>query len=347
LETVLSQANPAQHQDFLKFLLGETPQAPAVADSSVSAIGMPTRLRLYSDKQFLLDGYRYLAEQYRDYVPMEDARHLMLLTAPADLRRRLGAPDERGDVVFGATAVPSESWPENHQFRLTDEPDRVELAIKAARNTSGYWSKELLCTDQHPILAWITERLLMLIRRGECPHITSRSLQPGELCFCFIGQVSSRAGAPLVVDAHAISFRKGGTFEHRSLREALLAAGFERLVNEGKTGNTEAAQMLISAAVEASLEYMRKLSDERIDQLAPFIRRESRRLSNWMKRRRELLEARIEQHGERHPKTRQYRRNLEEMEDFRRDRQENWLDAQFTPSKDPSTQLVLVIEGVD
>ena len=62
-------------------------------------------------------------------------------------------------MIFGSTAIPAESWPENDQFRLTEEPDQVELAIKAARNTSGYWSKELLCTDQHPILQWITERL--------------------------------------------------------------------------------------------------------------------------------------------------------------------------------------------
>src|SRR5690606_28118170 len=123
--------------------------------------------RLFGDKQFLLDGYRYLAEQNRDYLPIEEAGKMLLLTVPKDLRRRLGAPDERGDVVFGATAVPAESWPENHQFRLTDDPDRVDLAIKAARNTSGYWSKELLCTDQHPILQWITERLLMLMKRGE------------------------------------------------------------------------------------------------------------------------------------------------------------------------------------
>ena len=171
-------------------------------------------------------------------------------------------------------------------------------------------------------------------------------LDPGELCFCFIGQVSSRAGAPLVVDAHAISVRKGGTVQRRSLRDALEAAGFQRLVNEGKIGNIEAAQMLIHTAVDASLDHMRKLSDHRVDELAPYVRRESRRLRTWMTRRRELLESRMEKYGDRHPKARQYKKNLEEMEDYLRDRQENWLEAQFTPAKEPSTQLVLVIEGV-
>lgn len=347
LEVVLAQANPSQHQDFLKFLLGETDETPLPGVAEESASYTVSRLRLYDDRQFLLQGYRYLAEQHQDYVNIETNGKLIMLTAPGDLRRRLGAPDERGDVVFGATAIPIESWPDNHQFRLTDDPDQVELAIKAARNTSGHWSKELLCTDQHPILRWITERLLMLMRRGECPMITSRSLELGELCFCFIGQVSSRAGSPLVVSAHAISIRKGGDIQHRTLREALQAAGFEHLVNEGKTGNVEAAQLLIPAAVDASLEHVRNLSDRRVDQLAPYVRKESRRLRDWMKHRRELLESRLEKYGNRHPKARQYKRNLDEMQDYLRDRQENWLEAQFTPAKEPSTQLVLVIEGVE
>ena len=347
LESVLSQANPAHHADFLKFLLGESDEAPTVETATGESDGKPSRLRLYEDKRFFLDGFRYLAEQNREYVRIEESGNLMMLTAPKDLRRRLGSPDERGDVVFGATAIPVESWPENHQFRLTDDPDQVELAIKAARNISGYWSRELLTTDQHPILGWITERLLMLMKRGECPHIASRNLQTGELCFCLIGQISSRAGAPLVVDAHAISFRKGGKFEHRSLRQALEAAGFERLVNEGKTGNIGAAQLVIPAAVEASLDHMRKLGEQHVDRLLPYLRREERRLREWKKRRQEILETRIEQYGKNHPRARRYKRDLQEMEDYLRDRQENWRDTYFTASTEPSTQLVLVIEGVN
>ncbi|MDB4671141.1 DEAD/DEAH box helicase [Pirellulaceae bacterium] len=347
LESVLSQANPAGQEDFLKFLLGETEEAPDADPAAGSSEQQYSRLRLYDDKRFLLDGYRYLAELHQDYAAIEENGKLMLLNAPKDLRRRLGAPNDRGDVVFGATAVPVESWPEDNQFRLTDDPDRVELAIKSARNTSGHWSRELLATDQQPILQWITERLLMLMKRGECPHITSRKLEAGELCFCFIGQVSSRAGAPLVVDAHAISFRKGGGFEHRSLRDALDAAGFDNLVNEGNTGDIGAIRgPLIEAAVESSLEHMRDLGKRHVDNLLPFLRRENRRLRNWKNRRQELLESRIEKLPPNHRKTKMYRKDLEEMDAYLRDREDNWQDTYFTASTEPSTQLVLVIEGV-
>lgn len=347
LETVLSQANPAGQEDFLKFLLGESEQVPAQMPTPNSADETGSRLRLYDDRRFLLEGYRYLAELSQDYSTIEENNKLILLNAPKDLRRRLGAPSESSDVVFGATAIPSEAWPQDNQFRLSDDSDRIELAIRAARNTSGHWSRELLATDQQPILQWITERLLMLMKRGECPHITSRKLEKGELCFCFIGQVSSRAGAPLVVDAHAISFRKGGGFQHRSLRDALNTAGFTSLVNEGNAGNLESIRgPLVEAAVEASLEHMRELGRKHVDNLLPFLRRENRRLRNWKTRREELLTSRLEKLPPNHPKAKMYRKDLEEMDAYLKDREENWQDTYFTASTEPSTQLVLVIEGV-
>ena len=346
LETVLSQANPGQHEDYLKFLLGETDESPTESVDQ-QADGEQSRLRLYDDKKFLLEGYRYLAEQNNDYVPIDESGHLSMLTAPKGLRRRLGAPDDRGDVVFGATAIPTEAWPDNNQFRLTDEPEQVELAIKAARNTSGYWSKDLLCTDQHPILNWVTERLLMLMRRGECPYLASRSLDLGELCFCFIGQVSSRAGAPLVVDAHAISFHIGGRFQHRSLREALQAAAFDHLVNEGKKGKIDTAQTFVEGAVGESLKFMRTLQEQREKERIPLLRAEERRLRRWHTKRTELLQSRIEQLPDNHTKARRYKKDLEEMEAYLRDRQENWRDTHFTAATEPSTQLVLAIEGTN
>jgi hypothetical protein len=324
--------------------LGEA--AAATASTTATNNEIATRQRLYDDKRFLMEGYRFLAELHTDYQPIEEAGNLMLLTAPTDLRRRLGAPDEPGDVVFGATAIPLEAWPETNQFRLTHDPEQVELAIKAARHASGYWSKELLCTDQHPILQWITERLLMTMKRDECPLVVARTLQPGELCFCFIGQVSSKAGVPLIVDAHAISFRKGGGFQHRSLEEALDAADFPRLVNDGRTGNVKAAQSLIASAVETSLAQMKVLGQQRYDELIPFLRAEERRLKNWRERRRDLLEPRIEQLGREHPRARKYRKDLEEIDAYRTDREENWRETHFMQASEPSTRLVLVIEGV-
>ena len=39
------------------------------------------------------------------------------------------------------------------------------------------------------------------------------------------------------------------------------------------------------------------------------------------------------------------KRELAEMEDYIRDRRENWQDTHVRTAREPSTQLVLVIEG--
>ena len=290
LESLIGDASLGD-DELNAFLLGDNEETRATSEETAAALdGAPSRLRLYSDQAFLVEGYRYLSEDNPDYPALEESGGLVTLTAPKDLERRLGAPDARGDVVFGATAIALEAWPENSQFRLTADPRRVEQAIERARHLAGYWSKELLCSEQHPILQWIAERLVMRMGRGKAPLINSRHLEPGELCFCFVGQVCSNAGTPLIVDAHAILFRKGGRLEERPLIEALEAARFDQLVNTGGPPRTEAAEALVSAAVDAS---------------------------------------------------------LEQMERSIKDRQESWRDVHLDAAHEPSTRLILVIEGVD
>ena len=125
LEALLAKANPDEHADFLKFLLGETDQVDSGSTAASKTDKNPSRLRLYDDKKFLLEGYRYLTELNSSYSSIEETGNLMMLTAPPDLRRRLGQSDKRNDVIFGSTAVPEESWPANHHFRLTDDSDQV------------------------------------------------------------------------------------------------------------------------------------------------------------------------------------------------------------------------------
>ena len=348
MQTMLQDANQSGHTEFLDFLTGNEKKDISETELETGNLPLETdykRLRLFSDRNFLLDGYKLLAADNPGYSAIEEMGKLIKITAPDDLKRRLGAPDNRGDVIFGATAIPTESWPKNNEFFLTDDPAQVTLAIEAARNTSGYWSKELLCSETHPIMQWITERLVMQVKRGEAPYILSENLEPGELCFCFIGQVSSKAGTPLVVDAHAISFHKGGTFAQRPLREALQAANFEKLINTGAEPNLQAAQLLIHSAVEQSLHYMKSLLEKREDELNPLLVAEERRLRAWRKKRQELLEGQLDKLAKNSKKAKKYRLMLEEMQDYLKHREQNWRDTHFTAAREPSTQLLLVIGG--
>jgi len=361
LEAMLREASLAGNDEYLDFLLGAADTPASESKSQYSPTPLPTsprwgeeaglpqgaggRLRLFSDREFLLKGYAFLREKNPDYPPIEDHGGFIMLTAPEDLKRRLGAPGLKTDVVFGATAIPMEAWPENGEFRLTDDTDRVNLAIEAARNTSGYWARELFCSEAHPIQQWITERLVMEVKRDEAPFVVTDRFDPGELCFCFMGQVSSVAGSSLIVDAHAISFGKEARIRRLPLEEALASANFQKLANTGEAPNLEAAHLLMHAAVAESLLYLKHLLGEREKQLQPLLKNEERRLRNWRNRRQELLETAIKEIGPNHPKARQYRRLLDEMAEYIKDRQQNWRDTHFRAANEPSTQLLLVIGG--
>ena len=340
LEEVLRAATKEGTDSYLEFLLGEK-DAP-VENASKPDERAPSRLRLYSDRGFLAEGYRYLAELSRDYRPLQEDGHMLTLDAPKDLSRRLGSPHVRDDVVFGSTAIPSEAWPEHEQFLFTDDLHHANLAIQAARNTAGHWAKTHMIMEQHPVVQWVAERLVMVMKRGQAPHIRSKHLEPGELCFCFIGQVSSKAGTPLVVDAHAISFGKDGKFRHRSLAEALDAAQFKNLINKGEFKSSGAATPLIPAAVDASLEHMQAVKRNRDAKMAPLLRKETRRLRNWRKRRVELLQRLIAAGDS---KSKRWKREIEEINAYLKDREQNWQQTYFDATAQPSTRLVLVIEG--
>ncbi len=343
LEKIIRDASTEIDDEMRRLLFGE--EEPPVPASASQAEPGPRTIRRFRDRDYLLEGYRFLMESHPDFQPIVEQGPLMTIEAPPELQRRLGGPEAGHESIFGATAIPIEAWPERNQFRLTTDPARVELAIRAARQTSGYWSRELLCTNQHPILQWLTERLLMLLPRDECPLVFSPRLGKGELCFCFVGQVVSKGGDPVVVDAHAVSIQRGGVMTVRPLAAALDEAGLENLVNDAAGQAHEAMPMLIKTAVEASLAHLQECWNQQIDRRKGRLRQEQRRLKRWRDRRHEMLEDRIAQLGANHPRAIRDQQLIKEMELFLHDREENWLKVQFDMDAQAVTQMVLVIAG--
>ena len=352
LELMLKEANQAGHDDFMSFLLDGDDTAPAKEDPFEAEQEQSQRFRLFTDREFLVTGYQFLKERNPGYLSLQQTDKLVIVNAPEDLKRRLGKSSNSSDVIFGATAIPMESWPDNDQFRLTAAPAQVELAIKAARNASGYWSNELLCSEQHPILQWLNERLLMTVDRGQAPIILSPYLKLGELCFCFIGQVSSKSGIPLIVDGHAISIFKAED-ENRTaimqqpLKDVLASVKFDQLTNTGTAPNLLAAQPLLHAAVNESIKHMNTLRVRREKQLIPLLRKEERRLKKWRDRREDILLARIAEYGPGSDKAKQLQKAIDEMNDYVQDRQQHWRDSHFQAATHPSTRLIIVIQGAE
>ena len=197
-------------------------------------------------------------------------------------------------------------------------------------------------------MQWLVERLLMQFARGEAPIVTSRELEDRELAFCFIGQVPSKAGTPLVVDAHAVRIRPGGRCEIAPLRETLAAAGFEKLANTKIPARADMAeQFFVATAVEASLAYLRTLETQRQEKLKPLLQQEEQRLQQWSQKRREIIDQHLTELDPNTTTAKRLQQEQEEMDKYLKDRQQHWRDMHLLPGESPITRLVLVIEGVN
>ena len=143
LESTLLAATDQAHDEWLDFLTGQT-DAPAETAVPIQKAGDNSRLRLMAEADFLESGYRTLAQGMDDdsFPPLQKNGPMYVLNPPADLRRRLGASTAGHDVIFGATAIPEESWPDDGHLYLTADPERVDQSIRAALAQQGQWSQE-------------------------------------------------------------------------------------------------------------------------------------------------------------------------------------------------------------
>lgn len=135
LELMLKEANQAGHDGLMDFLLASDDAGLNADTTSEDEQFLSNRFRLYSDRDFLITGYQFLKESNRNYLKLQQTDKLVILNAPDDLKRRLGKARDSSDVIFGATAIPMESWPENDQFRLTADP--------------GWWSSLSVLVCRH------------------------------------------------------------------------------------------------------------------------------------------------------------------------------------------------------
>lgn len=351
LEAMLQQAGQAVPGSLMA--IAQAVMAQIAAPTSLPAESSVTdnsRIRLLNNDVFFERGYQTLKDQIGgpDWHPIEKTANQYLFTPPKELARRLGKPGSEKDVILGATAIPEESWPEDDYLYLTHDPLRVNQAIQAAQAQKGQWSRELLLTEQHPVMQWLVERLQMLQPRGEAPLIASPYLEEGQLLFCFIGQVSSKAGTPLIVEPHAVSFRKGGKFDIRPLKEALQEVRFDQLVNSGKQGKLPPNLMsaFVGSAVDQSRQHMGNLKKQRQQLVKPRLDEEEARLKNWFAEWAGHIDrslSHLPPEGKRATRLRQKR---EEMEKYMEDRLHTWQQTYYEASDEPLTRLVMVIEGV-
>src|SRR5262249_30968944 len=128
-----------------------------------------------------------LGDNTRD-VEWHDHLNGFTLIPPDDLARRF-------------EYLPPELLSDTHELKLTVDRQRVMAALDEARQDERKWPEWQLFWEQHPVAAWLDDRVLGSFQRHEAPILKlGKGLGAHSAVVVFQGMVSNRRSQPAIVE---------------------------------------------------------------------------------------------------------------------------------------------------
>jgi ERCC4-related helicase len=218
----------------------------------------------------------------------EDHPKMMVFTPDRELQRRLlvlpkSYLDERRVLEQLRVTFDKEFGQDRLDRARERSGNRGRGAItKQERTETSGWPDVSYLTDQHPVVEWLTDKVLVKLTRNTAPIITADVSEP---VFLTQGMYSNAKGHPTVLAWSCVTDLASGTpvFDD-DLVGVLQRAGVKpKMLNRPFTGDLAALQALVPAAVQASREHLAALRTEQetplIEQLVDY----GVRLEAWRK----------------------------------------------------------------
>ncbi len=181
----------------------------------------------------------------------ESGSAMISLAPPPDLTRRLSGLPQSYLREQGV----------DERLRLTTDRDEAERSLTAARQSGdSMWPRVGWLGAQHPLLEWLTDKVLAQSPRGTAPAFRAAVTEPTLLVQAMY---SNRFGQPTVVEWLAISGLDGDDPQVEDLHAVLVRAGVnDRMTNRGEAEDVERAQAMIPRAVEVARAHIEGSRDE-------------------------------------------------------------------------------------
>lgn len=179
---------------------------------------------------------------------LDEADRTISLTAPRDLQERL------------RLAMPAEARSRDHRYTLTTSREAMAEAIdraRQARRDEETWPALHYLWPQHPIMEWLTQRVLTAFGRHRAPVIHLPQLAHGELAFILLSLIPNRKGQPLLIEWRVAVLQQDKwqlePFPDFTSRTGLKAG---QLPNSGKPIDSTSLQQHLPAAVSTMRQFM-------------------------------------------------------------------------------------------
>ncbi|MCP4119754.1 MAG: DEAD/DEAH box helicase [Desulfobacteraceae bacterium] len=243
----------AEGFDPMAILLGDENSPGADAKPGVSKASMPS---LYTDDFHYVRSALSFASKNGVTSQVDEDLRLITLDAPEDL-------------LYRFKMLPREIRPKDDRFLLTDQADLIQKEIAKARKEEHAWPAVQYLWELHPVLEWLSDKVLTGLGRHEAPVIhLETGLAPNETVYLLSGLIPNRKGQPLIQHWFGISLQKDHndlgaedfTFKGaRELEEILSATGFGRkeIPNPIKAIDVEPLRKNLKRVVDRSHEVMK------------------------------------------------------------------------------------------
>lgn len=221
-----------------------------------------------------------LAEVYE-----ERAEELIGLSRSEDAQRRPYlslSPAKAPDLLHRLKALPPSYLKEQgvaERMLVTFDRGLAQAKLTEARESSGtIWPGVSFLTDIHPMVEWLTDKVLVQFGRQEAPVITSPHVT--RPTFLIQGIYSNALGRPTVVQWMAVSTEPGAPVE--SLPDALRAAKVgPDLAGTGGPRDLAHLQSLVPAAVAIAREHLEASKQRWAEEISEPLAEYRDRLADW------------------------------------------------------------------
>lgn len=269
-------------------------------------------------------------------VRFNDAKRLIALTAPDDLRDRF-------------RFLPNEIWPDDGLFLLTADVVGYQREVKRSRNDEHAWPKEHYLWARHPAIEWLQERMLGNTGRHQALVLgLSDGLAADEALFFVSALIPNRKAHPVIWHWYAVRCRAGHVDAVEPLHDVLdrMALGRTPRPNTAKPVDLDTLRALrapvVAAVKEKVLAERQAWEAERRPRLTEQ-RAELERLRNAQIQQLELGLARSQQ--DEHFKSARRAQHMRKIERVFAD-YEAWVEDTLSTEPVPYIQIMTVVARI-
>ena len=262
----------------------------------------------------------------------DKASQTITLTAPHDLQERL------------RISLPLEVRDSNHQYSLCAHKTRIAQAIEQARQVKigdDSWPSLHYLWPQHPIMGWLSDRVLSTFGRHCAPVIQCPQLIDGEQAFILMGLIPNRKGQPLMIEWQ-VAVCSSGTWGLQGFPEFVARTNLKAnsLANRDQGIDTTLLQANLPSAVAAMRQHMVKLQEGFSADMTARLSETLTNLERLQEKQIEQLELRLAANlqAEQFKKTKREKRTQHIHKVF--DEYRQWVEDSMTTEPQPFIQVL-------